>query len=197
MADPPPRSSGTPSPDLLRAVRDGEAAAVDAWFRAEHTVVFRLCFGFLADGEEAEDAAQDAMLHLLDNLHAWDSRRPYRTWRNTVVRNLCRDRHRRREARRRAEDSAAERRGDVLPDPTDDIVRGEVREVLRESLAALSPREREVFVLRDLEGMPTAEVAASLSITAGTVRSLSTLARRRLRGLLGARLDPAEGGGRA
>ena len=194
MTHSPRISEGHPD-DLLGAVRRGEAEAVDTWFRAEHPPVYRLCFGFLADAAEAEDAAQDAMLHLMDNLDAYDPRRSYRSWRNTVVLNLCRSRRRGHEARRRAEDAAAAmRREHILPDPAREAGRDEVREVLRESLAALSPREREVFVLRDLEGQPTAEVAAALAIAEGTVRSLLTLARRRLRRLLGARLDPAATG---
>ena len=183
-----------PSPALLAAVRSGDGDAVDAWFRSEHPRVYRLCFGFLADAEEAEDAAQDAMLHLIDNLDAWDEERPYRGWRNAVVLNHCRSRRRKSDARRRAEDAAAEAwEARPLPDPAQETARGEVRDVLRAALARLTPREREVFVLRDLEATPTAEVAAALAIGESSVRSLLTLARRRLRGLLGDRLDPAAG----
>ncbi len=180
-------------------VLDGQAEAVDAWFRVEHPEVHRLCFGFLADAAEAEDLAQDAMVHLLDRLESWDPERSYRGWRNTVVLNLCRDRRRRTAARERAHAQAAEARlaveHGVLPDPSVELERAEVQRVLRESLAALSPREREAFVLRDLEELATAEVAAMLGVSAGTVRSLLTLARRRLRRILGERLPGVAGGG--
>lgn len=194
-------SAPSPPPDP-----QGDPAHIDAWFRREHPDVYRLCFGFLADAAEAEDLAQDAMLHLLDHHDSWDSGRPWRSWRDTVVLNLCRDRLRRRAARSRAEDTAASRvAGGVdaevegistrgrLPDPVDAAHRGEVRELLRTALARLSPREREAFVLRDLEGLATADVAERLGIEAGTVRSLLTLARRRLRRLLGPALGHPTG----
>lgn len=197
---PPPSS---PSDDALsatvQAVLAGSAEAVDRWFRGEHPQVYRLCLGFLANEAEAEDAAQDAMLQLLDHLSAWDRSRPWRGWRNAVVLNLCRDRARRADARRRAHERAlqepeATERG-ILPDPGDELSRAEVLDVLRATLEALSPREREAFVLRDLEGHSTEETAALLGVADSSVRSLLALARRRLRGLLGARLPGLAGGG--
>lgn len=187
---------GEPTSATLRAVAEGRPEAVDAWFRGEHPEVYRLCFGFLADPGAAEDAAQDAMLHLLDRLETWDTGRSYRSWRNTVVLNLCRDRMRRKGARDRAhERSGSERRERVLPDPHGDLERREVRAELQAALLALSPREREAFVLRDLDEEPTREVAETMGITQATVRSLVTLARRRLRELVGARLGIGPGGG--
>lgn len=194
-----PRPSNPPGwslRDLVRAVSRGDAEALDAWFRWDHPQVYRLCFGLLLDAEEAEDAAQEAMLKLIDNMSTWDPERPYRAWRNALVLNLARDRRRRVAARARAEKAAAEGvSARELPAPWDGAACGEVQALLKTALAHLSPREREVFVLRDLQGASTAEVAESMAIGPGTVRSLSALARRRLRRLLGDRLGevPSEG----
>jgi RNA polymerase sigma-70 factor (ECF subfamily) len=192
-------------------VLSGSADALDRWYRGEHPEVYRLCVGFLAHAAEAEDAAQDAMLHLHDRLSRWDESGSWRPWRDAVVLNHCRDRLRKQSARERAHRRAAERgaadrgapgRGErsvpgVLPDPSEELERAEVRAVLEAALAELPPREREAFVLRDLEQLPTAEVAGLLGIEPGSVRSLLTLAHRRLRGLLAERLPGAGGGGHA
>jgi RNA polymerase sigma-70 factor (ECF subfamily) len=186
----PPSGAGGPGPELLSAVLAGAPEAVDAWFRAEHPEVYRLCFGFLAHRAEAEDVAQEAMLHLLDRLGTWDRARSYRAWRTTLVLNRCRDRVRRLDARRSAERVASAARPERLdPHPQASLEQHEVAEILRLALGALSPREREAFVLRDLEGLETAEVARALEITESSVRSLLTLARRRLRECLGPILD--------
>ena len=171
---------------LVRAVLSGDASALDRWYRREHGAVWRLCFGFLADAAEADDLAQDAMLKLHDELPRWDPRRPFGSWRNALVLNLCRDRLRRGAARARAEAEAS--LPSELPDPSQAAERGELRELLARALRALSPREREAFVLRELEGRSTSEVAEVLAVGESSVRSLLTLARRRLRGLLGDRL---------
>jgi RNA polymerase sigma-70 factor (ECF subfamily) len=179
---------------LLRAVARGEPAAIDAWYRDEHPRVYRLCAGFLADATEAEDLAQDAMLRLLDQLPKWDARRAWAGWRNTVVLNLCRDRLRRVDARRRAEGSAPEVASPrPLPSPEDAAHAADVRAILMDALAALTPREREAFVAHDLDGESTREAAELLGVTEASLRSLLSLARRRLRNLLGRRL-PAPGG---
>jgi len=146
-------SSAPDDPDLLAAVVRGDGDALDAWYRREHPVVHRLCTGFLADATEADDVAQDALLRLLDGLPRWDATRSWSSWRNTVVLNLCRDRLRRREARRSAEEAGARAAPPaVLPAPDDVAAGREVRAVLMAALTSLSPREREAFVLHDLQG---------------------------------------------
>ena len=160
----------------------GDADALDAWYRAEHPQVYRLCLGVLADANEAEDVAQEAMLALHDKLGDWDPARPWRAWRNTLVLNRCRDRIRRKEARRRAEEGAAAAGlPDRLPHPEREAERAELHDALSRALALLAPREREAFVLRDLEGGSTKEAAEAMGIAEPTVRTLLTLARRRLR----------------
>jgi len=162
------RRSGEPKREVLRAVVDGRPEAVDAWFRSEYPDVHRLCFGFLADAAEAEDAAQEAMLHVMDRLDSWHPERSYRAWRNTLVLNLCRDRQRRADARRRAHLRAHEVREQApLPDPLRELERAEVQRELRSALEALTPREREAFVLRDLDEQPTDPQLAGRLLTAG------------------------------
>ena len=80
-----------------------------------------------------------------------------------------------------------------LPRPDEVAHTRELAEMLRGALQALSPREREAFVLRDLSSNSTAATADALGVTEATVRSLLTLARRRLRRLLGPRLPELAG----
>lgn len=177
--------------DLLDAATRGEPAAVDRWFRAEHPLVWRLCLGLLARSEEADDAAQDAMLKLLDALPQRRTDRPYEPWRTTVVLNHCRDRLRRNATRSGAERSAPPL-PQRLPRPDEAASANELQALLTAALQRLSPREREAFVLRDLQGLETDAVATAMDVSASTVRSLITLARRRLRTLLGSRLPTPE-----
>ncbi len=191
---PAPEGISGERPELLvPAALAGDADALARLFRSEHATVWRLCMGLLADRTEADDAAQDAMLHLLDQLGRWDARRAWATWRNTVVLNHCRDRLRRDAARRRSFERAAELAlPSALPSPSpaplDVAARSELAELVTRSLRGLSAREREVFVLHDLEGGSTGEVATALAIAESTVRVLLATARRRLRELLAPRL---------
>lgn len=181
---------------LIERVLGGDLAAQDAFYRREYPAVYRVCLGFLAQADDAADVAQDAMLHLIDHLDRYDPSRRFSTWRNAVTANLCRDRLRRMATRRRIEEQAEPLDRVPLPDPSDLAAAGEVQRILLASLSSLTEREREVFVLRDLEGVPSPEVADALGVAEGTVRSLLCLARRRLRKLLGAHLpEYADTGG--
>jgi len=186
--------------ELVAAVlSDGAAGAdaFDAWYRREHPIAYRLCFGILLDPTDAEDAAQDAILRVFDNLRRFDPARAYGAWRNAIVANLCRDRLRSRSARRRLAESVAREPTSLdtfrLPDPQNQAAAAEVLDILVASLSRLTPREREVFVLKDLEQQSTPHVASALGVTQSSVRSLLTLARRRLRGILEHRLPQVLG----
>lgn len=171
-----------PAPALARALRAGEDV-LGAWYRVEYPRVHRLCQGLLASRGAADDVAQDAMLHLADQLERWDPTRPYATWRNQVVVNLCRDRDR--AARRRVDHEAAARRPErPLPDPSEVAAANELAAWLERCLGTLPPREREVFVLVDLEGHDSVSAGEQLGVAPSTVRAALALARRRLRELL-------------
>jgi len=178
----------TPEPwtSLVARLQAGRTDALDVWYRREWPTVFRLCLGFLARHAAAEDAAQDSMLRLASKLEAGTTPRDYEAWRTAVVLNLCRDAQRKSANRARAEERLEEPA--PLPDPADLAAEGEVRQTLEAALGHLTEREREALVLRDLEGLTTAETATAMGIAAGSVRSLLTLARRRLRSFLGPHL---------
>lgn len=175
----------------LTGVRAGDPDAIDRWYRRDHPMVWRLAYGLLGERAEADDLAQDAMLQLHDKLTCGEPPRAYRAWRDSLVLNLCRDRLRRRASRQRAETRAGGPRAlGAEPASSAALERADTRDVLRRALDALPERERAAFVLRELEGHATSHVALVLEIGESSVRSLLTLARRRLRDLLGERLDP-------
>lgn len=192
--NPKPPAGGSDKEVRHAAAARGDPAALAAWYRAEHPQVYRLCLGFLADPAEADDVAQDAMLKLSRKIASQRNAGSYAAWRRSVVLNLCRDRLRRRKARRRAEERAADTRREVaLPDPGEQVQQVELREQLASAFARLPEREREVLVLKDLEGQDTREVAALLGIREGSVRALLALARRRMRAMLGPQVTGGHG----
>ncbi|MBK6942405.1 MAG: sigma-70 family RNA polymerase sigma factor [Planctomycetes bacterium] len=175
-----------PSDPILTRVLAGDADAFDAWYRREFPAVYRICFGILVDPARADEAARDAMVHLHDRLANYDTTRRFSTWRNAVVMNLCRDRMRRQRVREQIEHDAAESMTtSTIVDPHDAAAANEVVALLEDALCRLSPREREAFVLVVLEQNSPQDAAEALSIGESSVRSLVTLARRRLRQLLG------------
>lgn len=181
---------------LARALRLGHDV-LGAWYEAAYPGVLRLCRGFLgpAASGNAEDVAQDAMLRLVSQIERWDPARPYGGWERTVVLNVARN-HLRAASRRTEHESAAgqlESMGPAgLPDPSDAASAKEIGALVDRCLGLLTPREREAFVLVDLEGLAPKAAAEVMGVAASNVRAVLSLARRRLKEALAPHL--AEGG---
>jgi len=145
-------------------------------------VARRVARAVLGNPEDADDAAQDAMLSALVKLQQYDPRRPFGPWLLRIVANAATDRRRRRSVRRVEPLDVGLTAGGPRPDTTAE--RRALNERLRQALAELPERRRMAVVLFDVEGYTHREIAAVLGIPEGTVRSEVFHARRRLRVLL-------------
>ncbi|QDV08742.1 ECF RNA polymerase sigma factor SigE [Planctomycetes bacterium Poly30] len=152
------------------------------WYAAVHPGVLRLCRGFLASRASAEDVAQDIMLKLHDALSTWSPDRSFGAWSRAVVLNHCRNQMRA-DARRDEHERAAGAGWALEHAPSPEVAaeNGELSSRIDAALQLLPPREREVFVLVDLEGLTSTDAASTLDVSASTVRASLSMARRRLR----------------
>jgi RNA polymerase sigma factor (sigma-70 family) len=168
--------------DLVARAVAGDRAAFGALVERYAGVARRVARAVLGNPDDADDAAQDAMLAALVKLEQYDSRRPFGPWLLRIVANAATDRRRRRTVRRAEPLDPGVAAGGPRPDITAE--RRALSERLRQALAELPERRRIAVVLFDVEGYSHAEIAAVLGIPEGTVRSEVFHGRRRLRGLL-------------
>jgi RNA polymerase sigma-70 factor (ECF subfamily) len=140
---------------------------------------FNLARWLLRSGPDAEDAAQEAMLRacrFFDDFHGGD----VRAWLLQIVRNTCYtwlDKNRRAKDMTEFDEDVHGRRS---PTPEMLAIAADNRERLTHALESLSPRFREVIVLRELEGCSYKEISTITSIPIGTVMSSLSRARRQL-----------------
>ncbi len=139
--------------------------------------------------DDAQDAVQDAFLNAHRALHTFDRERVFYTWFYAILRNCCCKLL----ARRRMDAADHAVQLDLLESPTLPV---DDRLAIERALAALSPTDREVVMLRHFDGLSYAELAASLEIPVGTVMSRLFNARKRLRDGLSGGLAPAQIGER-
>jgi RNA polymerase sigma-70 factor (ECF subfamily) len=126
------------------------------------------------DRDDAQDAVQDAFLNAHRALRTFDRERSFYSWFYAILRNCCYKRL----ARRRIDAVDDTVRLELLESPTLPV---DDRLAIERALAALSPTDREVVMLRHFDGLSYAELAASLGIPIGTVMSRLFSARKRLR----------------
>jgi len=167
---------------LVARARAGDRAAFGVLVERFAAPARRVARAVLDDPDDADDAAQDALLAALVKLHQYDPRRPFGPWLMRIVSNAATDRRRRRSVRRAEPLDANATTGGPRPDVQTE--RRALGERLREALAELPERRRVAVVLFDVEGYSHAEIAEILGVAEGTVRSEVFHARRRLRVLL-------------
>jgi RNA polymerase sigma-70 factor (ECF subfamily) len=153
--------------------------------RRHEGAVLRLATHLLRNPDDARDVAQDAFLRAYRSLGTFKPELSFKNWLLRIVVNASRDHVSRASARRlRPLDDAGEiaAPGDLHAEVESALLLARVRRCAAE----LAPREREVFVLRELEGLEVEEIAAVLGLEPPTVRRHLARARLHLRELLGA-----------
>ncbi|MCI0437303.1 MAG: sigma-70 family RNA polymerase sigma factor [Gemmatimonadetes bacterium] len=172
--------------ELIRQCRAGQARSFEPLVRAHEADALRVARALLGDIEAARDAAQDAFVKAWRSLSTFDESRRFRPWLLQIVRNQCRDAARHRRVRRSVEVPERVLAGAMDRLGTEDTAHRhrEARELLWKGLDAIEPMHREVLVMKELEGLGYAEIAAALGIPEGTVASRLYHARRSLRAAL-------------
>ncbi len=152
--------------------------------------MYILALQLMGNRDDALDVVQDSLLRFFTTLHRFDLRRPVRPWLYQIVRNRAVDLHRRRKVRRHDsldetdEDGRTYEIRDVSVDPERDVAHSQLRARIWQSLEELSPKQREILVLRDYQDLSYTEIAENLNIPIGTVMSRLHGARKRLRSVL-------------
>ncbi|MEM9557726.1 MAG: RNA polymerase sigma factor [Acidobacteriota bacterium] len=143
--------------------------------------VFRLACGIVGDRSLAEDVTQEVFLRLARRRRHWTPRARFTTWLYRITVNVARELGRRARKERPLDAVAAE------PSSTG---RDPALRDLQRALARLSQRQREVVVLRHLEGLSTRETARVLGCREGSVKTHLHRALHRLRDLLASDAEP-------
>jgi RNA polymerase sigma-70 factor (ECF subfamily) len=173
---------------LAARARGGDEAAFAVLVRRHQGGVRRCAARILADDEEARDIAQLAFVRAWENLGRYDPNWSFSTWLYRIATNLAIDVLRSRESRNRTHAAHLRLVGEsVGPSAPRDLAEGEVRRIFAELAVRLTPAQRTAFVLREVEGLATAEVAQAMGCTEATVRNHVFQARATLRKELAAR----------
>ena len=168
---------------LLDAARGGDLAAFDRLMRRYERLVLVTALRLAGSMPDAQDVSQEVFLKLYRNLGKLDED-ALTTWLYRVTVNACYDLRRRRSRRPESPVEAAGQVAASGDDPHQALTAAERRRVLDMSLRMLPEKERAAIVLRDLEGLPTPEVARVLGSSEATVRSQISKGRIKMRGFV-------------
>lgn len=181
---------------LIARCTTGDETACAELVDAHQRMVYGLAFNLLGNRDDALDLSQDVFLRVFRTLSSFRGQSALRTWIYRIVVNQARNRQRWWRRRHRAEQVSLddylrnfgdlEARQDILPDRL--LASKETAAKIWQAMDRLSFEQRTALILREVDGLRYEEIAYSLDIAVGTVKSRLTRARQALRAeLLGLR----------
>ena len=193
MTDSATSTDAPPADDtaLIARARDGELAAYNTLVLRYQNAVYSLALRILSSPEAAEDATQEAFIRGFRRLESFRGGN-FRSWLFSIVANAARDELRRRgrrpqlslDAARDDPDHADLDPPDSGPMPDEAAEQSELRRLLEHALTQLPDDWRTVVVLSDVQGLSYQEIAETVGVATGTVKSRLSRARGRMRDLL-------------
>jgi RNA polymerase sigma-70 factor (ECF subfamily) len=188
-----------PDSELLEAARGGQREALGLLLQRHGGRIFRSCGRMCAHPEDVHDVYQETLLTITRHIERFRGDAMFLTWAYAIARS-CASRHRRRSkyAPDRQESLETLLAADLwaMADPKalpeQAILDHELRAALIDGLGALSSVDRQVLLLRDIEGWTSAEVGRRLELTIPAVKTKLHRSRVALRSYLRARLGLPE-----
>ncbi len=171
--------------ELLWALRDGEEAALEELIERKTKPLLKMVYRILNDAEEARDIVQVTFFRLWEKRDRFDQRWSPNTWIYRIATNLAIDQLRSRRSRMKSlEPIRLHQQGCFAARSRRDRARvheNEVMAIFQELAARLTEKQRMVFLLREVEGMASKEVAQIVGCRESTVRNHLFNARKHLR----------------
>ena len=169
------KSEACSDEEIVERVRGGDTALYEIIMRRYNQRLYRVARAILRDDAEAEDVMQDAYVRAYQHLDQFAGRALFSTWLTRIAVHEALSRLRLRNRNQQLDDTGQDgefsmNMVETSPDPEQNASRAELSRLLEEALLELPEQFRTVVMLRDVEGMSTAETAAALDLTEDNVK---------------------------
>jgi RNA polymerase sigma-70 factor, ECF subfamily len=176
---------------LVTASQAGDSAAFDQLVSRHHRKLFRIAYHIVHNADDAQDAVQESLIKVFQNIGQFQSQSKFSTWLYRIVVNQCLMKMRTQRTKPLLVDlflDGNEEEGrlpidvsDWRPNPEQQYTQSELRDILTRLLQEVPPALRVVFIMHDIEGQQLQEVADALDLTLSAVKTRSLRARLYLR----------------
>ncbi|MHB8095652.1 MAG: RNA polymerase sigma factor [Candidatus Aminicenantales bacterium] len=171
---------------VIQNCLEGDRGAWEMLVNAYSKKVFNMAYQFSGSYQEAEDLTQDIFVKLYGSLKKYDPGKNFTAWLLTLTKNHLIDEYRRTKLEKSQRDDFDDGvlAHQAFDNPEKSLAREESRKVVWEGLDRLSPEIRMAVLLRDIQGQTYDEIAESLELPLGTVKSRVNRGRLQLSRIL-------------
>jgi RNA polymerase sigma-70 factor (ECF subfamily) len=157
---------------LVETIRKGEPQAFEQLVRRKTSKVYSLCYRIIGNSEDAKDISQLVFIKLWENLQKYDPAYAFDTWLYRMVTNVAIDFMRNKQSRENAVNSNL-RLVKTVTDAEQGVIvqRKEIENVFNAVSSVLSPKQKTIFVMREMDDLPSSEIAKILGCRESTVRN--------------------------
>ena len=157
---------------LVETIRGGDAAAFEILVRRKTTKVYSLCYRVIGNAEDAKDISQLVFIKLWENLDKYDPAFAFDTWLYRMVTNVAIDFMRNKQSRENAVNSNLR----LVKTATDadqglTLQRKEIESVFSQVSQVLSPKQKAIFIMNQMDDLQSSEIAKILGCRESTVRN--------------------------
>jgi RNA polymerase sigma factor (sigma-70 family) len=173
--------------EIIRRVRAGDTDAFGLLVDEYQKNVYNLALRMTGSPEDAQDMSQEAFIKAYNSLSSFRGESKFSVWLYRIVSNVCLDFLRSRSKNQAMSLNVELDDGETeldIPDlrclPEDELERALTRQAVRDGLEALPPDQRQILLLREIEGFSYEEICRILALEEGTVKSRIFRARKNL-----------------
>lgn len=176
---------------LIQRAQEGSSDAFGELVRSYEKFIFNVACRMFSNVEDASDIAQEALIKAYKNINKFDFNSSFSTWLYRITVNVCIDEMRRRKGKETYSiDAEDEENGlfiqleDTSEGAEEGVIRKETVSEVRQAIDKLSEEHKMVIILRDLQDLSYEEVAQTLGINVGTVKSRLARGRKNLKDII-------------
>jgi RNA polymerase sigma-70 factor, ECF subfamily len=157
---------------LVETIRGGDPDAFEVLVRRKTSKVYSLCYRIIGNAEDAKDISQLVFIKLWENLEKYDPQYAFDTWLYRMVTNVAIDFMRNKQSRENAVNSNLRLvKTSSEADQGTIVQRKEVESVFNSVSQVLSPKQKTIFVMNQMEDLSSSEIAKVLGCRESTVRN--------------------------
>ncbi|OGU65984.1 MAG: hypothetical protein A2499_16145 [Stygiobacter sp. RIFOXYC12_FULL_38_8] len=166
---------------LIKNAVEGDLSAFEAILKNHQYYAYTVAFRVLTNDDDAKDVVQESFVRIWKHLGSYNKKVKFTTWMYKIVINLCYDKLRARKTENERRETIGDDFVSGLDNPEKQLTNKEQAEIIKHVSNGLPEKQRMVFVLRDLEELTTDEVSQIMDISAESVKTNLSIARKTIR----------------